>query len=147
MNENENGHINEAESKNANSNENADFSKAFDMLGEMLGSEDGQKQISDIISMLTGGGGESPPPAEQKSSFKKGVSENTGISSADFDMLKAAKKLMGASKGKKDKNTAFLEALKPFLHKERQKKLDSAVKLISAAALFKEFGGFFKGGD
>ena len=127
---------------------------AFEKLNEMLSSEDGQKQISDILSMFSASGEEadstaesSPKPPEQRTEEKN--FQSSGFSSADFDMLSKAQKLLGAAGkgGKKDKNTAFLEALKPFLKKERQEKLDGAVKLIGAASMFKEFGGFFKGGD
>ena len=135
--------------------ENETLSSAFDKLSEMLSSEDGQKQISDILGMLQGAASESESeplaakePSEKKAEEKSSF-QSSGFSSADFDMLNTAKKLLGASKigGKKDKNAAFLEALKPFLKNERRQKLDGAIKLIGAASLFKEFGGFTKGGD
>ena len=133
--------------------ENETLSSAFDKLGEMLSTEDGQKQISDILSMFSGANSENNPEKEQQSAEKgsdeKSSFQSSGFSSADFDMLSKAKKLLGASgiSGKKDKNAAFLEALKPFLKKERRQKLDGAIKLIGVASLFKEFGGFSKGGD
>lgn len=133
--------------------ENEALTNAFDKLSEMLSSEDGQKQISDILSMFSGGGEENAG-AQTQNTNEKGADEkssfqSSGFSSADFDMLSKAKKLLSASKtgGKNNKNAAFLEALKPFLKNERQKKLDGAIKLIGAASLFKEFGVFTKGGD
>ena len=135
-----------------NENENEALSNAFDKLGEMLSTEDGQKQISDILSMFSSAADENNLDNEQKAekhTEEKSSFQNSGFSSADFDMLNKAKKLLGASGigGKNDKNAAFLEAIKPFLKKERREKLDGAIKLISAASLFKEFGGFSKGGD
>ena len=133
--------------------ENETLSSAFDKLSEMLSSEDGQKQISDILGMLQGAASDSdadaPEEIPEKKAEEKSSFQSSGFSSADFDMLKKAKKLLGASKtgGKNDKNAAFLEALKPFLKNERRQKLDGAIKLIGAASLFKEFGGFTKGGD
>lgn len=133
--------------------ENKDLENAFDKLGEMLSTEEGQKQISDIIGMLSGESGspkgeESSRP-ESADDAAKSPQNASGFSSLNPDMLKTAASLLssGPLGGKKDKNTAFLEALKPFLKKERREKLDGAVKLLSAAALFKEFGGLKKGGD
>lgn len=120
--------------------ENENLSKAFDKLGEMLSSKDGQKQISDILSMFSG----QEQTQEEKSSPEE--SSGSGFSSRELDMLGTAQKILGVS-NKNSQNAAFLEALKPFLKKERQKKLDSAVKMLNAASIFKEMGGFKKGGD
>ena len=125
--------------------ENETLSNAFDKLGEMLSTEEGQKQISDILSMFSGD--ENTAKAEDNQT--KQETNHQGFTSSNFDMLNTAKKLLSSSKPGKsgDKNAAFLEALKPFLRKERRNKLDGAIKLIGAASLFKELGVFTKGGD
>lgn len=128
--------------------ENNALEAAFDQLSKMLSSEDGQKQISDILGMFSGGeNGEDSPKDQGSEELNQTASQKS--SSFDSDILKTATKLLRANSpgGKRDKNTVFLEALKPFLKEERQSKLDSAVKLMSAAALFKELGGLTKGGD
>ena len=125
--------------------ENETLSNAFDKLGEMLSTEEGQKQISDILSMFSGD--ENTTKAEDNQTNQE--TNRQGFTSLNFDMLNTAKKLLSSSNPGKsgDKNAAFLEALKPFLRKERRNKLDGAIKLIGAASLFKELGVFTKGGD
>ena len=60
--------------------ENETLSSAFDKLSEMLSSEDGQKQISDILGMLQGAASESESdadipkePSEKKAEEKKQI--------------------------------------------------------------------------
>ena len=55
--------------------ENETLSGAFDKLSEMLSSEEGQKQISDILGMLSSGVGEgntdTPKEAPEKKTEEK----------------------------------------------------------------------------
>ena len=148
--------------------EKNELSNAFDKLGEMLESEEGQKQISDIISMLSGPADESPNNPEDKNDTTNplsGILNSTSFSGIadmlsssggqsainhgipDLDMLSKAKKIMSFAGGKNNPNAAFLTALKPFLHKERRQKVDSAIKILGFASIFKEFGGTLKGGE
>jgi len=135
--------------------ENLNLENAFQKLSEMLNTEDGQKQISDIISAITGNPDAENPSEETESDEKFDLSslfnstDNTGSSQNGFspDLITKAMKLMSHSAGQ-NQSTAFLNALKPYLHKSRRQKVDSAIKILSFANIFKEFGGtFFKGGD
>lgn len=148
--------------------ENNELSNAFDKLGEMLESEEGQKQISDIISMLSGSANDNTNTPEDKndntnplnnilnSTSFSGIADflsSSGSQSAvkdgipDLDMIHKAKKIMAFAGGKNNPNAAFLTALKPFLHKERRQKIDSAIRILGFASIFKEFGGTLKGGE
>ena len=134
--------------------EEKDIQQGFEKLSEMLSTEDGQKQISDIISALQGGGdGEENPLSSIFSSFGAGEEkeeekppQNSGFD-LDFATLSKVKKLLSVSGGKKSESTALLQSLKPFLRDERKEKIDNLIKIMSYASVFKEFGGFMKGGD
>ncbi len=136
--------------------EEKDIQQGFEKLSEMLSTEDGQKQISDIISALQGDGGEEESPlsgilsslgmASSEEKEEKKQPQNSGFD-LDFATLSKVKKLLSASGGKKSESTALLQSLKPFLRDERKEKIDSLIKIMSYASVFKEFGGFMKGGD
>lgn len=133
--------------------EEKDIQQGFEKLSEMLSTEDGQKQISDIISALQGDGGEESPLSGILSALGGGEdgkeeknAQNSGFD-LDFATLSKVKKLLSASGGKKSESTALLQSLKPFLRDERKEKIDNLIKIMSYASVFKEFGGFMKGGD
>ena len=145
--------------------ENSMISGAIDKLGEMLSTEEGQKQISDILSAFSG----SMDSANENSDTDKEKNNETD-SGADFpfsalsgilnsasqkassdmpdlsqmaDMSGIISKLMSGKLTKNNPNSAFLEALKPFLRTERREKVDSAIKIMKFASVFKELGGVF----
>lgn len=123
-----------AESKDENGG--GDISKAFEMLEGMLSTEEGQKQITDIISAFSGG------------SASGGSAENggKGAQSQGGNMPFGADGIMNMLSGQNSRGAAFLEALKPFLRKERREKIDTAIKLTQAAALMKQLGFLKQGG-
>lgn len=123
-----------AESKDENGG--GDISKAFEMLEGMLSTEEGQKQITDIISAFSGG------------SASGGSAENGGkdAQSQGGNMPFGADGIMNMLSGQNSRGAAFLEALKPFLRKERREKIDTAIKLTQAAALMKQLGFLKQGG-
>lgn len=117
--------------------EKDELSEAFDKIGEMLSTEDGQKQISDIISMFSASSS-APEESEEKSAGGGDI-----FSGLDLGKLTG---LLNPENSSQGKSVALLNALKPFLKEERRKKIDGASKLLSAATLFKQMG-FFKGDD
>lgn len=135
--------------------DNLDLSEGFEKLSQMLSTEDGQKQISDIISALQGDGSEGESPlsgilsslgmGDEKKKEEK-TSNNSGFD-FDFESLGKIKKLLSAGNGKNNHNTALLQSIKPFLQDERREKVDGLIKIMSYASVFKEFGVFGKGGE
>lgn len=179
------------------------LSNAFDKLNEMLGTEEGQKQISDIISAFSKNtesendsyasdstdinnenrandvNNENDKNRENKSSANKNENPLSALSNLDLSNLNLSEILNSASHSqssdtpdisaisglsgmsgvlsaimsnktaKNNPNSAFLQALKPFLKSDRREKVDSAIKLLSYASVLKELGGVFslKGGD
>ena len=117
--------------------EKDELSEAFGKIGEMLSTEDGQKQISDLISMFS----DSSSAPEESEEKKEGGGDI--FSGLDLGKLTG---LLNPEKAVQGKSVALLNALKPFLKEERRKKIDGASKLLNAATLFKQMG-FFKGDD
>lgn len=101
--------------------ENMDLSGAVDMLKDMLSNEEGQQQIQNILGMFGGGQEESGSP---------GMATG-GIDPDNVEMMLKIQQVMAAMNSRKnDSQTRFLQSLKPFLKPERQKKVDSAVRLL-----------------
>jgi len=91
-------------------------------LQNFLGSEEGAKQLDELTKML------GLSSDEQKSADDSPFSPD--------DILKL-QKLMG-NFNKENPNTNLLKSLKPLLKKERQKKVDEAVKIMKLVTLFPE---------
>ena len=96
-----------------------------DQLNELLSSPQAMEQIQSLASMLMGNGeGESEESAEEKQAPKKPES-----SQLDGLLLKAAP-LLSKLSAKDDPDTLLLTALRPYLREERQKRLDTAQRLL-----------------
>ncbi len=128
--------------------ETPDFSKAFETLQQMLSSDEGQSQIQNIINMFTGTQETDSSPDSHSSSGSL-IPQNLfgngdGI---DFETILKIQSLIQAMNSQKNNpKTAFLHALKPFLKKDRQAKLDQAAQIMSIAAVLKTFKDNDKGG-
>lgn len=136
-------------------NENIDFSKAFEKVQEMLSDENGQGQIQNILSMLTGGQSSdddaSPGPPENNLPSLPAENLFLGSESAgvpDMDMFFKLQKIMSLMRNYKNTpQTDFLQSLKPFLKSERRGRVEQAVKLINAINIIKMFKSMEEGGD
>ncbi len=128
--------------------ETPDFSKAFETLQQMLSSDQGQSQIQNVINMFTGSqdtGSDADPNATSDGLIPQNLFGNgEGI---DFETIFKIQNIIQAMNSQKDNpKTAFLHALKPFLKKDRQAKLDQAAQIMSIAAVLKAFKNNDKGG-
>lgn len=106
----------------------------------ILNTEEGQKQLQDMMSMLGGSNGEMP----DLSALLGGNSGNTnGAASPPEDsgsafnpeMLFTLQKVMGSMK-QDDDNTRLLQALKPHFREERRAKVDQAIQFLRLFALW-----------
>ena len=134
--------------------ENIDLSKAFEKVQQMLSDENGEGQLQNLLGMLsgsqdsdtsqdTGNGG------LDLSSLFSGTDESTTDTNAPFDLemiMKLQNIRSAMNQQKSDANSAFLKSLKPLLKKERQSKIDQAVKIMGVAKAFKLFKNIDKGG-
>ena len=122
--------------------EETDFSKAIEQVKAMLSSEDGENQIQSILGMLAGGQSDNIESDENSapnasSTDVAGIGDMlSGMGNVETIMkLKNALGSAGSLKG--DSNTAFLQALRPFLSESRQNKIDSAAKILNMTKMLK----------
>lgn len=111
-------------------------------LQSVLNDKESMQQLQELASMLTSG-------SEGESSEAPAPLSGAENSAPPFDIgkLMQLQSVMSAA-GKPDKNIALLQALRPLLKEENQKKLDRIVKLfrlMSVWPLLKESG--LLGGD
>ncbi|MBR5615170.1 MAG: hypothetical protein IKW64_07790 [Clostridia bacterium] len=134
--------------------ENMDLSKAFEKVQQMLSDENGEGQLQNLLGMLSGSQGSENSPSPESggldlSSLFSGTDESNADANAPFDleMIMKLQNIMSAmNQQKSDANSVFLKSLKPLLKKERQIKIDQAVKIMGVAKAFKLFKKIDKGG-
>ena len=94
-----------------------------ELLEQFLGQPDSMEKIQGVLSSL--GGGE--PPAEKEAA----------PSLPDLSALQSVMPLLGGlgGKGESDRHVALLQALRPYLHDGREKRVDEAIDLLRLAKL------------
>lgn len=120
---------------NEEQNMDFDFGSAIEKIQEMMGTDDGQSKLNNIINAFVGTDEDN---AEQNS-------QEQGSPFPDMDQMDMMIKLGNVMSAMKttgnSKNAALLYALKPYLRESRQEKTDSAVKImgmVKAFALLKD---------
>lgn len=136
-------------------NESNDLSAAFEKVREMLSDENGEAQIQKLLGMLgsqDADGGEACDKAASSACFDPfSLFSESGQGGSgedlDLDMLAKLQRLLSVmSVQKNDPNSAFLQALKPFLKEERREKIDRAQKIVKLTNVIKLFKEIDKGG-
>ncbi|MBQ7096948.1 MAG: hypothetical protein IJN96_02640 [Clostridia bacterium] len=118
--------------------DNMDFSNAIEQLQTMLSSDDGQAQIQDIINMFGQNAVENTSAPSAPSDAFGGLDMNT--------IMKISSIIQTMNNDSNNPKTVFLNALKPFLKKNRQNKLEQASKLLKIANVLKAFNQKDQGG-
>ncbi len=102
-------------------------------IGEILGNPETMEQIKGLAGML----GQSPPTAKQNEEPRQNQPDPLFAGSGSNDvmnteMLGAVMKLapLFRSAQADDNSTRLLRSLKPFMHEERAKKIDGAIRLL-----------------
>lgn len=102
-------------------------------ISELLSDPQMLEQIKGLAGML-GQGGESTAeqPKESRPPAETSYMKQSQQSMPDPDMLGMVMKLAPLFKNmnKEDDSTRLLRALRPFLHEERSKRLDGAIRLL-----------------
>ncbi len=112
-------------------------------INEILNSEEGMNQVRNLANSL----GLTPPSGENWAENSPPPSSEAQIPQINPQMLMNLQNIM-SSMNTQDENSSLLQALKPHLSQERQKKVDDAVKIMHLVKLFpilKQSGLF--GGD
>jgi hypothetical protein len=115
-----------------------DFSNAMEKLQHMMSSEDGQSKLKNMIDTFSNGSSDENSNEEKKSEKteenKKYSNKNENF---DFESIGKIKKMISQVSLHNNKHSSFLKALKPYLKKNRQQKLESAMKIINLAQIAK----------
>ena len=96
-------------------------------ISEMLSDEDSVRQLSELAQMLVSEGDAADSGNSERS--------ESSTSEADISSLLKLSSLIGEA-GKQDKNSELLIALRPHLGKEKQKRVDKALKLLKLLAIW-----------
>ncbi len=118
--------------------DNLDFSNAIEQLQTMLSGDDGQAQIQNIINMFAQSSAESTSAPAVPSDALGGLDMET--------IMKISTIMQTMNSDSNNPKTVFLNALKPFLKKNRRNKLEQASKLLKIANVLKAFNQKDQGG-
>jgi len=111
--------------------EDFDLSALIDQAKEILATPEGEAQVQNLMGML-GQASEN----DASSSTERAGSSPLG----DVENIMKIKALMeGMNSGQNEPQANFLQALKPFLKKERRDKIDQAAKILSISKVLKMF--------
>lgn len=104
-----------------------------DQLNAVLSDTAAMEQIMALAQSLGAGKSQSAPDNQGEENQTTYTQQSSGIlnglSGIDPQMLQMGMELFQEYQREDDKNTALLEALRPFLRKERQKRLEKAIQL------------------
>lgn len=101
-----------------------ELSNAVDMLKNMLSSDEGQKQIQNIVSAFGG--------MSENTDYKKSEDNKFDDSNREnIEMMMKIQKIMSVMKESEGSRQAeLLRSLAPFLKEERREKLNAAARLL-----------------
>ena len=103
------------------------MSELDETLQTILGNQEMMGQIMTLARSLSGE--QEPPDSREEPKVSNGADLSNLLNSLDPSLLSAGMSLVGQLQGTPDQTCALLQALRPFLRAERQRKLDRALKL------------------
>ena len=112
----------------------------------LLSSPDSMARIQSLMSSLGGGDLPFSLPEPEKESKPEPESAPASNSPLDPSMLTKLMPLL-ENLNKENEDTRLLKSLKPYLHGDREKRLDDAIRMMQLAKLMPLLQGFGKGGD
>ena len=130
-----------------------------EQLNSILGNQEAMSQIMALAHSLSGGQApapeEAPPalegagdtyvPAEEETPPASAPDLSALLGQVDPKMLQMGMEVLRQVQSTEDRNTALLNALRPFLREERQARLDRALQIARTAKLVRVAVGALKG--
>ena len=111
-------------------------------LNSILGNQEAMARIMELARSLSGDG--SPPqgqeerePREEEEKSAPQPEGNDILGQLDPAMLQAGLEVLRQVQGTEDRNTALLNALRPFLREERRGRLDRAIQIARMTKLIR----------
>lgn len=117
-----------------------------EQLNSILGNQEAMNQIMALARSLSGGqpSAQEPPPenpAAGEDTYVPAVEDTPApdlsalLGQVDPRMLQMGMEVLRQVQSTEDRNTALLNALRPFLREERQARLDRAIQIARTAKL------------
>ena len=101
-------------------------------IGELLSDPSAMRQIRELAGMF--GRSDSAPPSPAIPKPQESVQPKPSSDPDTLGMMMKLAPLLGTV-SREDDSTRLLRALRPFLHEERSKRLDSAIRLLGIMRL------------
>lgn len=98
---------------------------------EILSDEESMKQLNELAQMFSAS---EKSVNQEETSESATAAQEVNMPDFDFSMLFKLQDIM--NKTSDDKTSGFLIALKPLLKKERQEKVDKAIKILRLLAVW-----------
>lgn len=121
-------------------------------LNSILSSPEAMGQIMALANSISGQPGEGETPEDEPASVTGPGPADSGsenplsfLQNLDPSMIQKVMALYGEYNRSNDEKTALLQAMKPFLRKERQVKLDKAVQIARFSRVIRAALEQFKG--
>lgn len=118
---------------------NEDLGKALKQITEMLSQDKGGDTISSLLSLL-GSSGDKEGDVKSDGKAEEGNKENSSSrdnSQDNIEMVRQITGIMNKLNTKNDPRVHLLHALKPFLNKDRQKKLSNCIMVLQVTSLMR----------
>ena len=114
----------------------------FKQIAEMLGQNSNTNipdNVKGLLNMFMSNSGTKEDDPSEENSHKTRASEESSKSDSDdmADMARKMKKAMNMINTANDPKVTLLNAIKPYLNKHRQKKLQTCMKLMKIGSLTK----------
>ncbi len=103
-----------------------------DKLARLLSSPDGMQKIQSAMAALGGMAGDTPPSPPPPAPAEPPPSAGSLAGLPDLGMLAKLAPLLG---NQENDDTRLLNALRPYLHGEREHRLDNTMKLLRLTRL------------
>jgi len=118
---------------------NDDLALKIKQIADMLNQDTLPDNLKDIISLFAGSGDSTDSPdSRNKHTFSNNEGVRTGNTeelAENLEMLKTVKNIMGRINSKSDPRVNLLNALKPFLNNNRQKKIGNCIMFLQVTHL------------
>lgn len=113
------------------------MSEFDDMLNSVLNDPDQMKKIMDMANSLMGSSDAPKQESKSEADTQSILSDVSKMISPD--MISSVQKLMGSGSIASNDKTALVNAMGPWLSQERSRKLEKAIKLVTALRVARIF--------
>ena len=126
-----------------------DLNDKIRQITDILGQEKVPDSVKELLYALTGTGGAANREPSSKTAEAAAFNEENAARSEleeNLELARKIKKVVDRLNSNSDPKVNLLLAIKPFLNKKRQKRINDCVKLLTMVRLTSILGEYEKGG-